>query len=84
MGDVPNDLHVTDLIKQMEALLRENPHVQLFVKWTCPNCGQRAMSAEPNVFHAQGYVHEDCGFLYAGDYYGFMAAFTIGKEEEDA
>lgn len=67
--------------------MTRNPNVRIYVKWTCPACGERVMSGEPNVFNAGGYVHDDpnCGFHYTGEYWGFMAEFSnpVGKGETD-
>lgn len=67
-----NDLSAEELVERFEAILDANPTARLYVKWTCPNCGERAMSSDANVFHAGGYLHEDCGFMYHGDRYGFL------------
>lgn len=47
----------------------------VLVKWTCPKCGDRVESGEPNVFHSGGYYHDvpDCGALYTGPRFGFSA-----------
>jgi predicted RNA-binding Zn-ribbon protein involved in translation (DUF1610 family) len=86
-NEIPNDMHQDELVLMMEELLRQAPNASLFVKWTCPNCGERAMSMEANTFHPTGYVHDDCGFLYQGPYYGFMAMFSnddfSGRKGED-
>lgn len=79
MPEEPRDKHISELIPMMDAILEKNPDAELFIKWTCPQCGERAMSSDANVFHASGYLHEDCGFLYTGEYFGFMAAFTVGR-----
>lgn len=74
-SDVPNDIHVTELVQQMESILTASPHAQLFVKWTCPQCGERVISDDANVFHAGGYRHEECGCLYTGEWFGLLAVF---------
>lgn len=42
------------------------------VKWTCPKCGKRCTSGEPNRFNTGGYYHDEpgCGHLYTGQRYG--------------
>jgi hypothetical protein len=47
----------------------------VLVKWTCPQCGDRVESGEPNVFHSGGYYHDTpgCGALYTGTRFGFAA-----------
>lgn len=72
---MPEDIHEDELIRRMEAVLALHPHAEVFVKWTCPKCGERVMSGEANTYHSAGYLHEDCGFLYTGKFFGFMAAF---------
>jgi hypothetical protein len=54
----------------------------VLVKWTCPKCGERCESGEPNVFHAQGYYHDvpGCGALYEGPRYGFAAILASDRE----
>jgi predicted RNA-binding Zn-ribbon protein involved in translation (DUF1610 family) len=82
-SDFPNDIHVTELVTRMESILATHPNAQLFVKWTCPNCGERVMSDDANVFHAGGYRHEECGFLYTGEWYGFLAAINLDGEDDE-
>jgi predicted RNA-binding Zn-ribbon protein involved in translation (DUF1610 family) len=75
MPHEPEDLHVDELIRRMEAILVKHPSAKLFVKWTCPKCGERVTSNEANVVHTGGYRHDDCGGMYHGDLFGFMAIF---------
>lgn len=77
-GGRPEDITARQLVEQMEALLSEHPSAQLYVKWTCPGCGERVSADDPNSFHLGGYVHEECGTLYQGDAFGFMAVFGPG------
>jgi hypothetical protein len=71
---------VEALMAGMNDLIRQGYAV--FPKWTCPKCGERVTSGEPNVFHSQGYYHDapGCGALYTGTRYGLMAIAMSDKE----
>jgi hypothetical protein len=45
-----------------------------YIKWTCEKCGQRCMSAVPNVFNEGGYLHDEphCGHMSHPTKYGMM------------
>lgn len=76
--DHDRDLPSAQLLAEMERVLTEHPTAELYVKWTCPDCGERVTSDTANTFHAGGYRHEGCGGFYDGDRFGFMAVFTKG------
>lgn len=79
MPDIPSE----ELIRMMRGLIADSGgNVQLYVKWTCPNCGERVVSTTANVFHKNGYLHEDCGHLYTGDLYGLLAVHFKPDEEQ--
>jgi len=71
-GDRPSK----ELIPEMDELIRQGHSV--YVKWTCPKCGDRCRDDTPNRFCTEGYRHstrEDgsyCGGEYEGDLFGFM------------
>ncbi len=78
----PNDIHKDELLPMMETLIGQGFIV--FVKWTCPQCGERVTSMEPNAFHTGGYRHDDCGFLYTGDMFGIMMMTGFQHETDTA
>lgn len=75
------DVTRKEIIALMNRLIKEGHDV--FVKWTCPKCGDRCISTEKNTFNMGGYVHETrdngepCGELYNGDAWGCMAHFKL-------
>lgn len=67
----PDDFETVDEL--IDGMNRAIVHGFLaYVKWTCPECGQRCASGEPNVFRSAGYYHDEpnCGALYKGPYFG--------------
>ena len=69
-----------ELVREMTAWQKKG--YLTLVKWTCPKCGDRVTSGEPNVFHAMGYYHDvpGCGALYTGPAYGFSAISVPGMD----
>ena len=59
------------LLRDMDEFIGEGWDV--YVKWTCPRCGERVMCETPNTFYAGGFRHavradgEPCGFVYHGE-----------------
>lgn len=72
-----SDIPTERLIPLMEQYMSFG--FDTFVKWTCPECGERCAANEPNTFNEGGYQHttrsdgSPCGATYHGDLYGFMA-----------
>ena len=72
---------VQELIAAADRLIARG--FQIWIKWTCPRCGDRCCADEPNTFCAHGYRHstrengEPCGHHYNGQRYGLMAATAI-------
>ncbi len=48
----------------------------VYLKWTCPKCGERVLADEPNVYNPLGYRHTEredgtqCGATYFGPLFG--------------
>lgn len=80
MSEAPKDISSAELIRLMEDHLEQHPNDQLYVKWTCPKCGQRCTSPDANTFHTQGYLHDElsCGHLYTGDQFGLLLVASMG------
>ncbi len=72
-GDRP----IAELLPEIEAMLDEDPDILVFLKWSCPLCGERVMDDVPNRYCARGYKHthrEDgsaCGAVYYGHEFGY-------------
>jgi hypothetical protein len=66
MADIPQ----ARAIKMAKHVIAEHPNKAVFVKWTCPQCKERVICAEPNAFYTE-YVHEKkddgskCGAVYS-------------------
>lgn len=71
---------VAELLDGMNQLMAAGYTV--FVKWTCPKCGVRVTSGDPNVYHSAGYYHDSpgCGALYTGTHFGIAAVLATDKE----
>jgi hypothetical protein len=80
---LPNDVHIDELMPQMNVILEEFPNSLLYLKWTCPTCGERATAETANTYHTDGYVHADCGGWYHGKYFGFMAVLKGADDDPD-
>lgn len=78
-----SDMEKEKLLPIMNAWLSKGYDV--YVKWTCPQCGERAAANEPNTFNDGGYIHEEkldgspCGVLYHGPVYGLLATWSRAK-----
>jgi len=70
------------LVEWISAFLERNPDGLAFVKWTCGGCGERVMSAEPNVVRLGGYEHEECGTLTVPETYGVTVVFPLTATAE--
>jgi rubrerythrin len=76
------DVSREELIKMMDQLIKGGNEV--FVKWTCPKCGDRCIANEKNTFNVSGYIHETrengerCDTHYNGDQWGLMAIMIFG------
>ena len=81
---VPQNISKDELIKSMDRWINEGAEV--FVKWTCPACGERVMCDTPNTFYTDGFLHSEkedgsvCGCLYYGENgFGFLLSFAPGN-----
>ena len=75
-----------ELVAAMERAMKQGWTV--WVKWTCPACGERCLADDANVFAAGGYRHTEkqdgtpCGGLYFGPTYGYAAAILPNATAE--
>lgn len=76
MGDRPS----SEIIDIAQDLLRRYPGILCYLKWTCPGCGDRVTANNPNSFATQGYLHEDCGYVYKGDQFGLMIVQVLSAQ----
>ncbi len=78
------DLEIVELMPMIDNLIEQGAVV--FLKWSCPSCGERVTANEPNSYHRGGYRHEEkkdgspCGFLYLGTRFGLLAVHSVGSE----
>ena len=80
MPNEHNALPTSELLPMMDKLIEQGFNV--FVKWTCPNCGERVTSLDANTFHTAGYMHDECGHLYTGDEFGIMLHLDFGGKDD--
>lgn len=72
------DVEVAELLPRIERVLTQFPTAQIYLKWTCPGCGDRVTAEEPNAFHTGGYDHVErengtpCGSRYTGTQFGML------------
>jgi ribosomal protein S27AE len=72
-GDRP----IQVLLPEIEGILDKGRDSVVFLKWTCPRCGERAIAHVANKFCTQGYVHKQrhdgspCGGIYLGSLFGY-------------
>lgn len=74
------DKTIEELRGFMEEIMNAGGNV--WIKWTCPKCGDRVTANEANTVYMQGYKHEDCGEVYRGDTYGLFVVFTHEGDDE--
>lgn len=81
MVEPERSLNRQQLITMANELISKG-HI-IWVKWTCPRCGDRVTSSTPNTIFAS-YLHTDekCGFLYKGDEFGLMVALQTSMPGE--
>lgn len=68
----------TEIIEMANNVIAQGGDV--WVKWTCPGCGDRCIADDKNTFHRGGYKHDKCGTWYRGDLYGMMVAYIDGSK----
>ena len=87
MDPIPKDRDILDLLDLMLGVLKKHPHAKFYLKWTCPQCGERVAADKPNVYCEEGYIHTECkdgsrcGAHYTGRLYGLRLIFGRGEEE---
>lgn len=84
-----NDIDIQEVLRQIDEIIDQHPYALVFLKWTCPGCGERVMANEPNSYAGGGYVHEQkadgalCGSSYSGTRYGFTLIIMNSAEDRD-
>ena len=82
------DIDISEIQRKTDALLAANPTVKVYLKWTCPTCGERVTATEPNSYCLRGYYHEEkddgssCGALYTGTKFGMLLLFAVGGKAQ--
>src|SRR5260370_28532217 len=65
------DVAVDELLRLMDEVMAAGA-IAVYVKWTCPRCGDRVVADAACSFHPEGYTHTTradgtpCGHLYVG------------------
>lgn len=79
-GDKPLD----EIIAMMKQVLDDNPFARCYLKWTCPGCGKRVTSEQPNAVFKQGMRHNEdgCNTLYTGPLWGLMVEAPLFDGDE--
>ena len=78
-GDRP----ITEMLSEIEQLAESGALV--FLKWSCPACGERVIANEPNRYCSLGYRHEEkkdgspCGCLYTGTLFGYLLVERLSQ-----
>lgn len=69
------DKHIREIMEMVKPILESGGLV--YLKWTCPKCGERVTADEANTYHADGYIHTEpyCGYHYKGTQYGFLVVY---------
>ena len=71
-----NDFEIEEMLPKIDELIRSG--VLVYLKWTCPKCGERVTANEPNTYRTQGYQHEErldgiiCGEWYYGTKFNYL------------
>lgn len=73
------DLEVPELLEKMNELIERG--CEVWVKYTCENCGERVTSNTPNAFFTEGWVHDDCGFKSFPKKFGLMIITKFGGDD---
>lgn len=70
-----NDKPKEEILELMNDTLKRSPNARCFIKWTCEKCGERCTSDNPDVFHEDGYIHEECGHMSHPTLFGLRIEF---------
>ena len=79
------DREISELIPEIERLMDQGATV--FLKWTCPGCGERVIANDADRFCTQGYRHEEkadgspCGGFYTGTLFGYLVIWKGHRVE---
>lgn len=71
-GDRP----IQEMLPEIESLVQRGALV--YLKWNCPQCGERCIDNIPNRYCRLGYRHEEkqdgsvCGAVYTGELFGYL------------
>ena len=71
------DKDIEELLPTIRELIRGGAMVWL--KWTCPKCGDRVTANKENTYYTGGYTHEDCGETYYGTMFGMLVLSSFDK-----
>lgn len=75
------DKPINELLPEMDRLVARGAIVWL--KYTCPKCGDRIVVDEQNTWHPEGYDHtmradgSTCGGRYIGHLFGLRVALPL-------
>lgn len=81
MPTTSDDVTEARLLEIMREFMKKG--FDVYVKWTCPKCGERVTCPTANSFYPAGFIHEEkadgsaCGELYLGPTYGVMAVIAL-------
>lgn len=70
------DRDIEEMLEEIDQLVQADHLV--FLKWTCPGCGERCVADEPNKFCSRGYLHTEkadgtpCNTWYHGRMFGYL------------
>ena len=79
----PTDRPLENIIQLIDQTLHRIPTAKLYIKWTCPGCGDRCIADEPNVVYRHGYAHDRCGTHYDGAAgYGLLLVHSLKEGSE--
>jgi len=80
-----HDRPFAEIVAIGNRMLEHEGYTQVFLKWTCPKCGDRCMSDVPNEYAQTGYIHTErengqpCGHHYQGENgYGITGVISCG------
>ena len=70
-----SDKHISEILRMANEVIQNGG--QVYLKWTCPKCGDRVTADEANTYHTSGYIHTDkgCGYHYKGEMFGFLVVY---------
>ena len=77
-----SDPHVQEVVQK--ALMWVQFGHQVYFKWTCGGCGERAAADKPQALHT-GWRHEECGYVTktVDGELGFILIIRSGESAEE-